>query len=104
MYNRLFFCKEEHNGLTNVTLRSEYGSLAQWTKTQLASYSRGNLSIVRIAILELGGFQWKLNMHDNASMKMYQRLMKYNQKYGNTRVPYQFKKDTQLGNWVENLR
>jgi hypothetical protein len=105
MYDRLLIYKEQHNGSSNVpTRKSVHGSLGDWVVKQRTLYRRGELSIVRIAILESVGFQWKLQVFNLAWMKMYRRLEAYNQKYGNTRVPQKFKKDRQLGSWVDKQR
>jgi hypothetical protein len=106
MYDRLLVYKEAHNGSTDVQMKNpECNRLREWVQTQRKVYRQGDLSIVRIAMLEsIGGFKWKREVVDKAWMQIYRRLVAYKEKYGDTLVPQNFNKDIKLGRWVGKQR
>jgi len=76
--------------------------LVIWVITQRTRYSKKELSADRINLLESIGFTW--NPRDAQWMKMYNRLVAYNQQHKSTDVPSNYKADPPLGTWVKRQR
>jgi len=64
-------------------------------------YSEGKLSEERMSLLESIGFKWQLR---DDWVEMYQRLVSFKKKHGTTCVPYAWKEDPKLANWVPTQR
>eukprot|EP00529_Nitzschia_sp_RCC80_P019349 CAMPEP_0113466572 /NCGR_PEP_ID=MMETSP0014_2-20120614/14344_1 /TAXON_ID=2857 /ORGANISM="Nitzschia sp." /LENGTH=436 /DNA_ID=CAMNT_0000358805 /DNA_START=437 /DNA_END=1744 /DNA_ORIENTATION=+ /assembly_acc=CAM_ASM_000159 len=78
-------------------------SLGNWAALQRKQYNQGQLCSDRQKFLNGINFQWKPR---NRAMKkrldwdkMYSRLVKYKEKYGNTSVSQYYQDDRQLGRW-----
>ncbi|VEU40454.1 unnamed protein product [Pseudo-nitzschia multistriata] len=104
MYQRLVEYKQKH-GTTCVPQQYKADpKLANWVRHQRAHCKKED----RIDLLNQIGFVWKLRncsyWGDEAWEKMYQRLVEYKQKHGTTQVPFNYKADPQLGNWVSKQR
>ena len=78
----------------------EYRALAIWVKDQRYRYSKGKIQQEKIDTLESIGFEWDPGKEE--WMKNYYRLVAYKRTYGTTRVPQEWKKDSQLARWVKN--
>jgi len=103
MYKELLSYRDQHDGSTSVPRYKENERLGGWVYKQRFQYSRGELLNERIALLESIGFQWQL-VDKIQWMKMYQRLEAYRMKYKDTLVPFHYKADPQLENWVIRQR
>eukprot|EP00536_Pseudo-nitzschia_multiseries_P019629 jgi/Psemu1/233029/e_gw1.5900.4.1 len=98
MYQRLVAYKKKHNN-TNVPQRyKEDPQLGLWVSTQ----RRGCEESDRIDRLNRIGFAW--NALEDQWENMYQRLVAYKKKHNTTNVPYRYKDDPQLGQWVSTQR
>jgi hypothetical protein len=101
MYRRLVAYKKKHNHTRVPIGWKEDPKLAKWVSTQ-----RGNCNDKdRIDLLNDIGFEWKLKEQDDW-MVMYRRLVAYKNKHNHnhTRVPYGWKEDPKLANWVAKQR
>jgi len=85
-----------------VRYQNPYLQLATWSQTQRTLYLKKTLSIERISRLEELGFEW--DPTDAEWENNFKKLEGFYAKYGHCRVPYQFKDDPRLGNWVVGLR
>jgi len=100
MYNRLLSYKRQHNGSTAVPRHwKEDPQLGFWVKVQRYKCKEEH----RINLLNNIGFNWQ-GVNHSRWMEMYDRLVVYKKKYGNTHVPYRWEKDRQLGVWVTEQR
>eukprot|EP00536_Pseudo-nitzschia_multiseries_P018078 jgi/Psemu1/293328/fgenesh1_pg.2133_\ len=88
------------HGTTRIP--KSHSSLGVWTHTQRCIFKRGEILEERMTLLESIGFDW--GHINNAWNEMYQRLVAYKNKHGTTMVPWRYKADPQLGNWVTKQR
>lgn len=97
MYNELAEYRKKH-GHTRVPRHcKEHSKLVRWVSAQRAKCEQEH----RIDLLNELGFEWTL-MQDQW-MKMYDRLVAYKKKHGDTKVS-QWGGDPQLGGWVLTQR
>ena len=99
-YQRLVAYKKQH-GEIQVSIRIDW-PLERWTCIQRREKQMGKLPDWKIKKLERIGFAW--NLHESYWMKMYGQLVAFKEKYGHTRVPYNWKKNPRLGHWVSRTR
>lgn len=77
-------------------------ALERWTCIQRKHKKTGKLSAYKIKKLEQIGFAWDL--HKSYWMNMYHKLVRFRKKYGHARVPWRWKPNPQLGQWVSRTR
>ncbi|WP_047986076.1 Helicase associated domain protein [Ornithinibacillus californiensis] len=93
---------KEVNGNCLVPQSFENKQLANWVSVQRENYKKGKLSNEKIQLLNEEGFVWDpytLNWD-----RMYNRLLEYIKREGDTLVPRRYKEDAELGNWVSVQR
>ena len=82
--------------------------LGEWVNNQRRRYQQMKLSSERIGALERIGFEWtrpKGWPADDAQWwKRFAELEEYKQEHGDCNVPYKYKANPQLGNWVFTQR
>ena len=104
MFNRLKIYLE-NNGDVNVPLRySNDTQLGAWVNYQRTTHRQGKLTAEKVAKLTSVDFEWNPMKHAATWEHMFWRLMAYKNASGNTRVPFRYKADPQLGYWVSNQR
>ncbi|RDC63410.1 helicase associated domain-containing protein [Adhaeribacter pallidiroseus] len=72
--------------------------LQRWTRWQRILFCQGKLSEERMAKLNEIRFPW--NVQEGYWMKMYEALTQFKERFGHTRVPYQWEPNRQLAAWV----
>lgn len=97
-FNELIIYKEEY-GDTNVP-RAWPNKLGTWVGTQRQLKNEGVLQSARVQLLDEIGFIW--NIFDYQWEQLYQELIEYKSKHGNTKVPISW--PTDLGRWVRTQR
>eukprot|EP00531_Pseudo-nitzschia_arenysensis_P010816 CAMPEP_0116134982 /NCGR_PEP_ID=MMETSP0329-20121206/10950_1 /TAXON_ID=697910 /ORGANISM="Pseudo-nitzschia arenysensis, Strain B593" /LENGTH=434 /DNA_ID=CAMNT_0003629757 /DNA_START=30 /DNA_END=1334 /DNA_ORIENTATION=+ len=104
MFNRLVKYKETH-GDANVPLRyPKDPQLGAWVNYQRTTRRQGKLSLGKIDKLNSLEFEWNPMKHAATWEQMFWRLLAYKNCHGDTKVPFRYKADPQLGYWVSNQR
>ena len=98
MYRRLIAYKEKYKSTDVPTNFNGDPKLGKWVVVQRRTCREAD----RIDLLNYIGFEW--NPLEKDWMDMYNRLLAYQEKYKNTRVPKNFKADPKLGEWVSTQR
>jgi ribosomal protein L24E len=99
-YNELVNHKQEFGDcIVPCKLNSRLG---EWAKNQRCLFNKGKLSQDRIAKLNEIGFVW--GVRESQWMAHFYELKKFKRKFGHCDVPCAYKKNPQLGRWVENQR
>lgn len=95
-------CEYGHRyGKLQVSVKKDR-SLQRWTCAQRKAYQEGTLSREKIAKLDQIGFPWDL--HASYWLSKFNELKEFKAKYGHTRVPWRWKENPQLGQWVSRTR
>lgn len=104
MYQRLVAYKNEHNGNTKVPRNYDKDpQLGGWINHQRKAYNKGKMPMERISALDSISFDWGTPQRD--WNEMYERLVAYKVKHdGDTKVPFNYDEDVQLGRWVATQR
>ncbi len=76
--------------------------LARWVKDQRVKWKQGKLPEEHFQKLNRLGFVWQ--RHDAAWEDMYNRLVRFRNKWGHCKVPYNWSADRQLSKWVYTQR
>jgi len=84
----------------------------QWeANQQLAAWvyrmktTKSELSAQKLELLNLVGFDWNVSRKTVVAWEeMYDRLIKFKQEFGHTRVPVKWAQDPKLGKWVSRMR
>jgi hypothetical protein len=76
--------------------------LARWVKEQRVKWKNGTLSEEQFQKLDNLGFVWQ--RHEAAWEEMYSRLVRFKNKWGHCKVPYNWSADRQLSRWVYRQR
>lgn len=103
MYDALLEFKKKY-GHTRIPFQwKENHKLADWVyRTKV---NKDSLEVQKIELLDKIGFDWSLTRRNVVPWKeMYARLITFKQKYGHTKVPVKWEKDTKLGKWVSRMR
>jgi succinate dehydrogenase flavin-adding protein (antitoxin of CptAB toxin-antitoxin module) len=100
MYKRLVAYKQKHNNTSLPKGDKEDPKLSNWVHTQRHCCKDKD----RVELLNKIGFDWKVREKGPGWMGMYKRLVAYKQKHNTTRVPYAYKEDPKLANWVSRQR
>jgi len=106
MYQLLLEYKDQHG---NTLVPRKYNNntrLGHWVCNQRHLHSKKELSSNRVLRLESIGFVWCIQrlIFDANWDAMYQLLLEYKDQHGNTLVPRNYNKNTQLGIWVYKQR
>jgi len=110
MYRRLVAYKMEHKDTNVPRSYKKDPQLETWVNNQRITYKNKNMMTEeRKRLLNSIGFVWVAlspgNVHNSATWeKMYQRLVAYKTEHKDTNVPRKYKKDPQLGTWVNTQR
>ena len=102
MYQRLIDYKKVHNSTLVPRDDSQDQELGVWVGKQRSVFDIGELSEKRIALLNEIDFVW--DPLDARWNEMFERLVEYKKKTGSTNVPYKYKEDPELANWVMTQR
>jgi superfamily II DNA or RNA helicase len=78
--------------------------LANWSMTQRAARSSGEIAVERIALLDGIGFQWVSESPEQKWEKMYESLKHYHATHDDSNVPRKWKENPKLANWVSAQR
>ena len=90
--------QEENNGSSYPPLGT---SLRYWASWQRTTFKKKRMYTYRIELLNSINFQWsKTGSGPNLDWdRMYDRLVEYKERCGDTKVPQNYPKDQQLGKW-----
>ena len=102
MYQKLVKYKTKYGSTYVPSDFEEDPKLATWARKQRWDYLKSKLSQNRLQLLKSIGFVW--DRYKEIWMEMYQRLVNYKKKYGHTCVPFSWKEDPKLANWVATQR
>jgi len=83
--------------------------LGNWVSNQRRLFKTNEMPNDRATLLKSIDFTWDAGMmggmRNGKWMAMYQRLVSYKEEHnGSTLVPFKYKEDPKLGNWVRNQR
>lgn len=92
---------KQHNGTCQVSLNKD-AKLQRWTSLQRNLFYQNKLSKRRIEKLDSIGFPW--NIQDYYWLRMYKALKDYYVEYGHTKVPYLWRHNPPLADWVYRLK
>jgi uncharacterized membrane protein YjdF len=95
-FSKLKAYKEKY-GTCQVSLRVDR-VLQRWTCWQRKAFYEGKLPQDRLNRLNELRFPWSIQ--EGYWMKMYDALLAFKKKYGHTRVPFQWKENHKLADWV----
>ena len=95
--------QDENNGSSYPPRGTPLGYWANW---QRASFKKNQMYTHRIELLNSINFQWsKPRRGPNLDWdRMYDRLVEYKKRCGDTKVPQNYPKDQQLGFWCYNQK
>jgi hypothetical protein len=79
-----------------------YSELLHWVSHQRSNYLKGKISIYRFTRLNALGLEW--DPSTLAWERCFTRLEAFNAEHGHCCIPSDYKKDSQLGNWVGTQR
>lgn len=108
-YTLLKEFKAKH-GHVKVPVRYEENKLGSWLKTQVTQYRNAQegklpaLSAERIRLLEEVGVNWGEKRQTTPWDDRFQCLLEYKQRFGNVNVPWQWKENVALAQWVNSQR
>jgi len=109
-FNELKAYKEKY-GRTNVPNKYEENKeLGRWVSNQRTEYKKfkknGKAKITkeRIEMLNSIDFEWVAQNDESLWNRRFTELKDYKEKFGDTKVPYDFKDNIQLGQWVSTQR
>jgi hypothetical protein len=101
--------KAKH-GHVKVPVRYAENKLGSWLKTQVSQYRNAQegklpaLSAERISLLEEIGVNWGEKRVTTPWDDRFRTLMEYRRQYGNVNVPWQWKENVALAQWVNSQR
>jgi superfamily II DNA or RNA helicase len=108
MWNRMFAAlqnyKVEHGNCEVPQDWRQNLGLGTWVARQRSLRRIGKLSPERKAKLEGVGFAWEFADADTLWDKMFETLLDYKRKYGNSNVPDKWPENRKLSGWVGNQR
>lgn len=101
---------KKYNGHCNVLQRyTPNKKLGTWVNNQRTEYrklmngQKSSMTKERITALEEIGFEWNVDFEKKWRQR-YLELVTFQEMYGHCNVPYQYKKNKQLANWVNTQR
>ena len=101
-YGQLVAYRERHGTCDMPHRLSADKRLATWVINQRVLRKDGVLSAEKIALLDRIGFNWSPKAHTWRSH--YLALLAYREKYGDCRVPQQWRENKRLATWVGTQR
>jgi hypothetical protein len=102
MFKALFQYKNKHGHCNVPSPNSENPQLGAWVNAQRLTKRKGELNEEPIEQLNQIGFAW--NPYEEFWEEMFTALIEYKQIHGNCKVPNQYEKNPQLGQWVQHQR
>ena len=96
------------HGHVKVPVRHAENKLGSWLKTQVTQYRNAQegklpaLSAERIRLLEEIGINWGRKRVTTPWDDRFQTLLEYKRQYGNVNVPWQWKENVALAQWVNS--
>ena len=105
-YDELVSYKVEHGDCNVPTNYSKHKSLGFWIASQRTALKNRTLAKERVRKLNEIGFIWKPMEHNSeVSWKShYDELVAYKGVHGDCNVPWQYKNNRKLANWVTTQR
>jgi len=103
MFQLLLEYRAQHGNTLVPNKYVKNPKLGRWVDAQRYRYSKEELLSNRFLRLESIGFVWSLKKILPWE-SMFQLLKEYKTQHGNTLVPYRYKKNPKLGNWVHEQR
>lgn len=104
MYKALLQYKKQHGDTLVPDRYQQNPRLATWVKGQKNMHSRRKLDKNRFERLDSIGFRWWGQKQCSGWDAMFQSLMRYKIRHGNTLVPHGYKKNPGLALWVMDQR
>jgi hypothetical protein len=103
MYDQLILFKEKYGHTRVPYYWNENRRLGQWvSRTRRKVYE---LTEEQTDLLNRAGFRWNIIRKNPVPWtSMFQLLIKFKEKYGDTRVPTKWERDKKLGKWVSRMR
>lgn len=109
-YGLLNEFKEKHGHIKVPAKGGEYDKLFSWMKTQITQYRNAKegklpaLSEERIKLLDEIGMQWGEKRKTTPWDERYEALIQYRKRFGHVNVPWQWKENVALAQWVNSQR
>ena len=95
--------KKRHGHCNLIAARESLDlDLVDWLKDVRKSKKQGRLDPRYVRQLERLGFVWR--PREQNRQEMYSALLDYRKRYGNCRVPWQWRKNPRLAYWVGRMR
>lgn len=110
MYKTLLQFKDTYGHMNVSGRKSDHKQLGRWIQEQRRSFRTGKLSQQRLSKLNDIGFDWRIeNRKENVDYDLvwknnFQKLLEYYNENGNSDVPFTYKIDNTLKNWVIGQR
>mmetsp|Transcript_20583 Transcript_20583/g.36998 ORF Transcript_20583/g.36998 Transcript_20583/m.36998 type:complete len:485 (-) Transcript_20583:972-2426(-) len=101
---------EQQHGHVKVPVRYSENKLGSWLKTQVTQYRNAQvgklpaLSAERIRLLEEIGINWGEKRVTTPWDERFQTLLDYKRRFRNVNVPWQWKENVALAQWVNSQR
>ncbi|KAL7492943.1 hypothetical protein ACHAWT_003340 [Skeletonema menzelii] len=102
--------KEKHGHVKVPAKGGEYDKLGSWMKTQITQYRNAKegklpaLSEDRIKLLDEIGMHWGEKRKTTPWDDRYEALIQYRKRFGHVNVPWQWKENVALAQWVNSQR
>jgi hypothetical protein len=110
-YNILKEYKEAHGHVKVPVKHIHHGfKLGSWFKTQITQYRNSNegrlpaLCNERIKLLEELGVSWGEKRNTTSWDSRFDALLEFKRKFGHANVPWQWKENISLAQWVNSQR
>jgi hypothetical protein len=106
-FERLVEYKKLHKNTLVPQHSEEVPKLGWWVRNQRQAYKKEKLLPQRLALLNSIDFEWEGVIsaeYKKIWMTMFRKLVAYRKLYKDTMVPYRYKEDAKLGQWVSNQR
>jgi len=102
--------KEKHGHIKVPAKGGEYDKLFSWMKTQITQFRNAKegklpaLSEERIKLLDEIGMHWGEKRKTTPWDERYEALIQYRKRFGHVNVPWQWKENVALAQWVNSQR
>ena len=112
MFQKLrIFCDEHGHCMVPSTSIGEQKQLAEWVSYQRKKYKQGRLEADRTEKLNDIGLSWHAGIHTSSESILQRkwdaklnRLQAFKSQFGHCNVPFLYKDDRELANWVNRQR
>lgn len=110
LFTYLFYDQEKHGHVKVPAKGGEYDKLGSWMKTQITQYRNAKegklpaLSEDRIKLLDEIGMHWGEKRKTTPWDDRYEALIQYRKRFGHVNVPWQWKENVALAQWVNSQR